>query len=71
MNTGLQLTPRTREDARVIHEAIANSDYYTEYNSQYGFYFFPEEEDCYDDLEAQIDNLLCGLNVDYRIEGVF
>jgi hypothetical protein len=71
METGLQVTPRTKEDARVINEAIANSDYYTEYNSEFGFYFFPEEEENYDELEAQIDNLFAGLNVNYRIEGVF
>ena len=71
MKNGLQLTPRTREDARVINEAIANSDFYTEYDSEFGFYFFPEEEENYDELEAQIDNLFDGLNVNYRIEGVF
>ena len=71
MKTGLQLTPKTREDARVINEAIANSDFYTEYDSEFGFYFFPEEEENYDELEAQIDNLFDGLNVNYRIEGVF
>ena len=71
METGLQVTPKTREDARVINEAIANSDLYTEYNSEFGFYFFPEDEDNYDELEAQIDDLFDGLNVNYRIEGVF
>ena len=71
MKTGLQVTPKTREDARVINEAIANSDFYTEYNSEFGFYFFPEDEENYDELEAQIDELFDGLNVNYRIEGVF
>ena len=68
MKTGLRVTPRTREDARVMNEAIANSDFYTEYNSVYGFYFFPEEEENYDELEAQIHNLFGGLNADYTIE---
>ena len=71
METGLQVTPKTREDAIVINEAIANSDFYTEYNSEFGFYLFPEEEENYDELEVQIDNLFSGLNVNYRIEGVF
>jgi hypothetical protein len=71
METGLQLTPRTTSDKNIIHQAIANSDYYTEYNSEFGFYFFPEEEGNYDELESQIDNLFAGLNVNYRIEGVF
>ena len=70
METGLQVTPSTK-DARVINEAIANNDFYTEYDSEFRFYFFPEEVENYDELEAQIDNLLAGLNVNYRIEGVF
>lgn len=64
-------TPATKEDARVINEVIANSDFYTEYDSEFGFYFFPEEEENYDELEAQIDTLFGDLNVNYRIEGVF
>ena len=71
METGLRVTPATKEDARVINEVIANSDFYTEYDSEFGFYFFPEEEENYDELEAQIDTLFGGLNVNYRIEGVF
>ena len=71
MEKGLQVTPATREDARIINEAIANSEFYSEYNSEYGFYFFPENEENYDELEAQIDNLFDELSVNYRIEGVF
>ena len=71
METGLQVTPTTKEDARVINEAIANSDFHTEYDSEFGFYFFPEEEENYDELETQIDILFSGLNANYRIEGVF
>ena len=71
METELRVTPATKEDARVINEVIVNSDFYTEYDSEFGFYFFPEEEENYDELEAQIDTLFGGLNVNYRIEGVF
>ena len=71
MEKGLQVTPATREDARIINVAIANSEFYAEYNSEYGFYFFPEKEENYDELEAQIDNLFDELSVNYRIEGVF
>ena len=42
---GLQLTPRTTTDASVINEAIANSNFYTEWNKESGFFFFPEEEE--------------------------
>ena len=71
METGLQVTPRTREDARVMNEAIANSDFYTEYNAEFGYFFFPEEEDNYDSLEEQINELFEGVDVRYRIEGIF
>jgi predicted Zn-dependent peptidase len=69
--TGLMLTPRTREDARVISEVIANSDFYAEYNSEFGYYFFEEDEENYDALEEILENMLCDVNADYRIEGIF
>ncbi|MBV5347536.1 hypothetical protein JZU46_04895 [bacterium] len=69
--TGLQLYPRTREDSNVISSIIEDSDFYAEYNSQYGFFFFPEEEENYDDLEWQLDELFSDKNVNYRIEGIF
>ena len=68
--TGLLLYPADY-NARAIQDVIANSEFYTEYNSEYGCYIFPEEEECYDDLEAQIDNLFAGTNLNYRIEGIF
>jgi len=71
MKTGLQLTPSTKDAERVIHEAIANSDFYTEWNSEFGCYFFEEEPENYDELEFQIDNLLARSTVNYRIEGIF
>ena len=69
--TGLQLYPITREDSNVISSIIEDSDFYAEYNSQYGFFFFPEEEENYDDLEGQLDELFSDKDVNYRIEGIF
>lgn len=71
METGLQLTPSAKEDTRAIDKTIENSEFHVEYDSEFGFYFFPEEEENYDELEINIDNLLSGLDVNYRIEGVF
>ncbi|MDD2260697.1 MAG: hypothetical protein PHC31_01100 [Clostridia bacterium] len=68
--TGLFLTP-AKESETAIRSAIDVSEFYTEWNKEFGFFFFPEEIEYYDELEAQIDNLLGVLNVDYRIEGVF
>lgn len=69
--TGLQLFASTQEDARIINQIISESDFYTEYSPEFGFYFFPEEEENYDELENQIHNLLGSSNVNYRIEGIF
>ena len=71
METGLQLTPRTREDLRIINEILQESEFSTEYNSEFGHFFFPEEEDNYDSLEEQINELFEGVDVRYRIEGIF
>ena len=71
METGLQLSPRTREDLRIINEMLQESEFSTEYNSEFGFFFFPKEEDNYDTLEEQIDELFEGINVRYKIEGIF
>ena len=71
MEKGLQLTPRTREDLRIINDMLQESDFYTEYNSEFGYFFFPEEEDNYDSLEEQINELFEGVDVRYRIEGIF
>lgn len=68
--TGLRLTPRP-SDAKQINEIIEASVFYAEYNSVYGFYFFEEEEENYDSLEAELHKLFEGTNLNYRIEGVF
>jgi len=71
MEKGLQLTPGTREDLRIINGILQESDFYTEYNAEFGYFFFPEEEDNYDTLEEQINELFEGVDVRYRIEGIF
>lgn len=71
METGLQLTPRTREDLQIINEVLQESEFSTEYNSEFGYFFFQEDEENYDTLEEQINELFHGLEVNYRIEGIF
>ena len=50
---------------------LQDSEFYTEYNSEFGYFFFPEEEDNYDSLAEQINELFEGVDVRYRIEGIF
>jgi len=70
MKTGLILTPSTSVDSRIIQEAIANSDFYAEYDDEFGNYYFPEEESNYDELESQLENMI-GFNANYTIEGIW
>jgi hypothetical protein len=71
METGLRLIPFDNWAAKAIDELIQDSEFYAEYDSTYGFFFFPEKEENYDSLELELDRLLSSLDVDYRIEGVF
>jgi hypothetical protein len=70
MEYGLMLTPRFREGATVIAQIIESSDFCAEYNHEFGCFFFPENEENYDTLESDLDELLAGSGVSYRIEGV-
>jgi hypothetical protein len=69
--SGLMLFPGFREGATVIAQIIESSDFYAEYNHEFGCFFFPENEESYDTLESDLDELLAGSDVSYRIEGVF
>ena len=71
METGLQLYPSTPADTNIISGIIEESALYAEYDARYGFFFFPEKEEDYDELEKDIDALLAGAEVNYRIEGIF
>ena len=48
---------------------LDKSDFYGEYNSEYGFFFFPESEESYDDLERELNDEFGDMI--RRIEGVF
>lgn len=71
METGLQLTPRTREDLRIINDMINESELYAEYNSEMGYFLFEETPENYDNLEEILDEMFKGAEVNYRIEGIF
>ena len=71
MKNGLQLIPSTREDQVLISSIITNSEFYAEWDSQWGLWFLPEEEESYDELEIALDKLFAIHQVNYRIEGIF
>ena len=70
--TGLNVYPRTSADATTMGQVIENSEFSAEYNTEFGCYFFEEDEENYDDLEDSLTDLFneSGLS-HYRIEGIF
>jgi len=69
--SGLHVYPRTQEDRQKLGQVIDDSGLYAEYDVREGCYFFPEEEDLYDGLEKEIDELLNLNDINARIEGVW
>jgi hypothetical protein len=69
--TGLMVIPRTRQDANKIYAYLDDSNWTADWNSAEGYFLFPEEEDMYDSLEAEIEEFLVDIGVNARIEGVF
>jgi hypothetical protein len=69
--TGLMVVPRTNADANKIKQWVDKSGMYGEWNAREGYFLFPEEEDGFDELEAELTKELDGLGVNYHIEGIF
>lgn len=68
--TGLMIYGRTQIDNTRLNELLSNSDFYAEFNHIDGFFFIEEEIDNYDDLEEELNELIC-TDISYTIEGVF
>jgi len=69
--TGLMVIPRTKQDANKIYAHLDDSNWYAEWDHVEGYFLFPEEEDRYDGLEADIEEFLTSIGANARIEGVF
>jgi hypothetical protein len=69
--TGLMVVPRTNADANKIQKWVNSSDMHGEWDAREGYFLFPEEEDGFDELEAELTKELDKLGVNYRIEGIF
>ena len=68
---GLLVNPRTRSDIQKIDNLIDDLDLQAEWDHKEGFFWFPEEEDSYDALEAIIQKELDKRNINAHIEGVW
>ena len=69
--TGLNVRPKDQIHANMLKDALENSGLYAEWNAREGYFFFPEEQDLYDQLEMEIQNLMDENNIRGYIEGVF
>jgi hypothetical protein len=68
--SGIMVFGRTPIDNNAIGEFIEEEDYYAEWNRE-GFWFFPEQEDSYDDLEKALDREFAERGINARFEGIF
>jgi hypothetical protein len=69
--TGLMVSFRSPADATAFKDAVSNTDYYYEWNAREGYFFFPEKEEMYDDLEMEIQQIMDDIDVNGSIEGIF
>ena len=69
--TGLMVSFRSPADATAFRDALSNSDLTYEWNAREGYFFFPEEEEMYDELEGIIEKVMNHIGVYGSIEGVF
>ena len=69
--SGLMVFGRTTVDNNKIQQWLNSSDYTAEFNSRYGYWLFPEDEDSYDKLEMELDKAFTRAGINARFEGVF
>ena len=69
--SGLMVIPRDQISANELSDLFDEDRIYYEWDVREGYFFLPEEEDMYDELELQIQNILDNNNINARIEGIF
>lgn len=74
-DSGLNVIPKNEIHFNKLKDALRDSSLYAEENEatsgREGYFFFPEEEDGYDQLEMDIQDLMDENNIQGYIEGVF
>lgn len=70
-NSGLMVFGKTQHDNNAIADMIDGSEFSAEWNAREGYWFFPEEESAYDELEMQLEKEFNRLGIDARFEGIF
>lgn len=69
--TGLMVIGRTSADNNKIGNIADDLGYHAEWNHREGYWLFPEEEDMYDELEAELEKAFTKKKVNARFEGIF
>ena len=67
--TGLLVIPSTSNDKSKIQKWLKKSGYHAEWNRE-GYFFFPEEDDSYDNLERALTKEFTKINADVTFEGI-
>lgn len=68
---GLIVIPRSQCDSYILQQWLTESDYHADFDFNTGSFTFPEYEENYDQLEAELSKVFDGLNIDVRFEGIF
>lgn len=68
--TGLYVIGRTQQDNMKIGQMIEDAGYHAEWNAREGYWFFPEQPEYYDSLEADLEAELAQRDISARFEGV-
>lgn len=69
--SGLIVKGTTPLDDQRIGEIVEEEGYYASWDEEGDYWFFPEEEATYNELEAELDKLFIEKGVSARFEGVF
>lgn len=69
--SGLIVVGKTPIDNNKIGEMIEDQELHAEWNSIEGYWFFPEEIDLYDALEAELEKQFANYEINARFEGIF
>ena len=68
---GLMVFGRTPLDNNAIKDMVNDGDFYAEWNPAEGYWFFPEVEEEYDELEYYLEQEFNKRNINARFEGIF
>lgn len=70
LETGLYVVGNTQTDNMKIGQTVEDAGYHAEWNAREGYWFFPEQPEHYDSLEADLEAEFGERGISARFEGV-